>query len=269
MTEPFEADFAATALDPDEMFQANLPWFVNGTLDAKDKAEMEAYIQAHPTAVKQLAAYREFSAAVRDQSARSPAELPSFAQLEKKIISQRAQETPWTSPSLPSSDHLPPLGKQAAGSAESMTERNGFPRLPDKRHRTLWQTVGIWFGKSVVWPRLAGLAVLVALTVQAVLLGVLHGDLKTVIERESEVRASSATTAIGPFIRVAFQTEAQEIDLRVLLIGVGASYVSGPSQLGDYYLFVDRKYTEQAMNELRTSPLVRNAELVAKVPALD
>ncbi len=73
MTEPFEADFLATALDPDEIFQANLPWFVNGTLDAKEKAEMEDYIQAHPTAVKQLAAYREFSAAVRDQSARSPA----------------------------------------------------------------------------------------------------------------------------------------------------------------------------------------------------
>lgn len=269
MKETFADDPANDPLDPEETFQDNLPWYVNGTLDSTEKAAMEDYIRDHPLAAKELAAYRQFTEALQAQWSRLPDEIPSFDRLRDRIRSEQDNVTVQTPRSTTPSHESSVLASQMASGEELKTGLNDSERLPTKRHSTLWQRLERWLGTTVIWPRLAGAAALVVITVQTALLGVLHNDLRTVVEREAEFRTSSTATVIGPFIRVVFQAEAKEVDIRVLLIGIGASYVAGPSQLGDYYILVDRKYADQAVNQLRASPLVRNAESVTKVPALD
>ncbi len=211
-----------------ETFELNLPWFVNGTLDAAEAAEMQRYLEENPEAAKQLAAYREFSGAVSEEWQTSPEDLPAFARLSDRIrAGQRHPASTW------------------------------------------WQRLAGWFGGGSFFPRLAGAAAVVTIAVQAALLSVLHQDLARIEEREAQFRSTAGVAEVGPFIRVSFRPEAREMDTRMLLIGLGASYVGGPSQLGDYYVFVNREQADQAINHLRASHLVESVDLVAKVPKLD
>lgn len=209
-------------------FEVNLPWFVNGTLDPAEAAEMERHIAEHPEAAEQLAAYRRFSAAVAEQWRSVPGELPGFARVMDRI----------------------------------RTEQN-------QRGDTFWRRLSTWFGTGGIAPRLVGAAALVVVAVQAALIGVLHRDLRALETHYAQYRSSAGVAEVGPFIWVSFRPEATEFDIRMLLVGLGASYVGGPSQLGDYYVFVQREHADRAVERLNASHLVEAAALVAKVPTLE
>lgn len=115
--------------------------------------------------------------------------------------------------------------------------------------------------------RIAGVAALLLITVQGVWLGVMHRQIAGIEARQSEYRSSVGNAEIGPFIRVNFRPGTKEIDIRMLFIGLGATYVGGPSQLGDYYVFVPRDQIDRAAEQMRASQYVASASLVAKVPA--
>jgi hypothetical protein len=214
-----------------ETFEARLPWFVNGTLDAEAAAEMKRVIAADADTAAELRAYREFSEVLRNEWQPLPQEVPDFARLRTRIASER--------------------------------------RVRSGPSRPWWRRFAGWLAGSATVPRLAGVAALLVVAVQATVLAVLYGDLAVLEERASLYRSSAGATDVGPFIRVSFRAEAREMDTRMLLIGIGASYVGGPSQLGEYYVFVGRDQADQAIRILRASHLVDSVELVAKVPRLN
>lgn len=73
----------------------------------------------------------------------------------------------------------------------------------------------------------------------------------------SEIRSPSITPSqAGPFISVSFNPDAKESEIRTLLVGLGASFVDGPTQLGDYLLIVETGRTETVAEKLKQSPLV-------------
>jgi hypothetical protein len=85
----------------------------------------------------------------------------------------------------------------------------------------------------------------------------------------SNVRAGATRPAPpGPFIKVSFRTEAAEKDLRFLVVGLGATIVGGPTQLGDYYLFLEPGKTDWAAQQLRRSQFVDAVTVIAALPAV-
>jgi hypothetical protein len=93
-----------------------------------------------------------------------------------------------------------------------------------------------------------------------------------VVERDrdySDVRAGTTRPAPpGPFIKVSFRTDTTEKDLRFLVVGLGATIVGGPTQLGDYYLFLEPGKTDWAAQQLRQSQFVDAVTVIAALPAV-
>lgn len=83
-----------------------------------------------------------------------------------------------------------------------------------------------------------------------------YSGVRTMITRHSEA-----------FVRVAFRPETTENDLRTLVRSIDAEIVSGPSQIGDYYLVVPTKNVEAALKTLQSSPSVESAEVVRALPS--
>jgi hypothetical protein len=69
------------------------------------------------------------------------------------------------------------------------------------------------------------------------------------------------------FVRVTFKPESTEIDLRALLREVNAEIVSGPSQLGDYYLVVRAAGVQSVLTTLQANSNVESAEIVRELPS--
>lgn len=83
----------------------------------------------------------------------------------------------------------------------------------------------------------------------------------------SEIRSPSISPQVtGPFIKVSFNPEAKESEIRHLLVSLGASFVDGPSQLGDYILLVERDRTDSAAQQLKQSTIVQAVSIMATLP---
>jgi hypothetical protein len=115
-------------------------------------------------------------------------------------------------------------------------------------------------------PRVLGFASVALIATQFAFIGHL------VLERDreySDVRAGTTRPAApGPFIKVSFRPDTTEKDLRFVLVGVGATIVGGPSQLGDYYLFLEPAKTDWAAQQLRQSQFVDVVSVIATLPAV-
>ena len=210
-----------------EWFETNLPWYVNGTLDPGETAEMETYIAQHPEAAAQVESYRRFSESIAEQWQPVLGTTPGLAQALEKIRVEQA-------------------------------------RSPD----TLWQRLRDRLARIGITPGMAGAAAVVVIAVQAVFIGLLQRETRSPGADYSEFRSTPSNGAVGPFIRVSFRPETKEFDIRMLLVGLGATYVGGPSQLGDYYVFVPGDHVDRAVQQLNASHLVEGASVVAKVPPL-
>lgn len=211
-----------------ERFETNLPWFVNGTLDPGEAAEMEAYIAQHPEAAAQLETYRRFGESIAERWQPEPNATPGLAKALDKIRIEQATR-------------------------------------PD----TLWQRIWVKLGRIGITPGIAGAAAVVVIAVQAVFIAVLQHETRSPAADYSQFRSTPSNGAVGPFIRVSFRPETKEFDMRMLLVGLGATYVGGPSQLGDYYVLVPGDRVDRAVQQLNASHLVEGASLVGKVPPLN
>jgi hypothetical protein len=125
--------------------------------------------------------------------------------------------------------------------------------------RTLLQRL---LSPPLLKPMAAGAMAVLAL--QGVLLGAL------VEPRDGETSATRMVpmpmTDPGPFVKINFKPDAQESDIRMLLIEVQATLAAGPGQLGDYYLRVAEPRIAEATSRLAASPIVDGVAVVDALP---
>lgn len=82
----------------------------------------------------------------------------------------------------------------------------------------------------------------------------------------SAVRSVMGTEPALEFIRVMFRPDITEAELRESVHRIGAEIVAGPSQIGDYYLYVAPDLVSPQLNALRADPNIVSAEVVDELP---
>ncbi len=83
----------------------------------------------------------------------------------------------------------------------------------------------------------------------------------------SEIRSTTPPTLPGgPLFRVTFRPDATEHEIRTLLVSAGARIVSGPSQLGDYYIVLPAEQEAERAGALRHSDLIDTLEKATQLP---
>jgi anti-sigma-K factor RskA len=212
-------------------FDELLPFYVNGTLKAEERAEVEAWLRDHPKAEAELRWYQSLSAKLKEDV---PA-VSSEVGLERALQRIRAER-----PLLQAARRAPTpsLLERARGWLASLVPQNALR------------------------PVLAGALAVVA--VQVAVIGGLVGQR----DDSSEIRAlKAAVTEHGPYLKVNFKADAREADIRLLLVEVRGSLAGGPGQLGDYYLRVPETRFDESERKLKQSGIVEQVAVVDALPA--
>ena len=102
--------------------------------------------------------------------------------------------------------------------------------------------------------------------IQAGLISTLMVGNETQEPEYARTRAIVAPVLEGPFLKVNFNPDARESDMRFALVSVGATLVDGPSQLGDYFIKVPAADIEAASKQLESSGLVESISVVPSLP---
>lgn len=213
-----------------------LSWYVNGTLTGAERDRVELALRDDPRARALL----EWEKSLR----RSVQNDPQFDVAEDRGLSkvmQRIKAEARTAPSPPASPRRTRANSTSGENALTARFRE-------------------WFRWS---PALA-----LACGVVAVQFGII-AHMTTLRGEESEYAGVRSVKARhqDAFVRVSFKPETTEIDLRALLREVNAEIVSGPSQLGDYYLVVSAAGAPSALATLQGSANVESAEIVRELPS--
>lgn len=208
-----------------------LPWYVNGTLSSSETSELEASLDDHPAYRAHLAFYENLRAAVKN-------------------------DAPEVSPDVGLNRALKLIATDGTAHAETRLAQD-----KSREKRGWWQRLlGDGFR-----PQYAYTLGALVIALQTGVIGYFVADRESAF---SETRArATVPAAIGPFIKASFKPDAKEAEVRFLLVGLGASIVGGPSQLGDYYLFLDAKRTDWAAQQLRQSPIIDAITVIATLPA--
>lgn len=221
-----------TSKDQDR-FDALLPWYVNGTLMNGDRTWMDEFVRLHPEAASELRMQQMLQATLHEEAAAIPAHIGFDTLMQRVRQERRAAAAPG------------PLA-----------------RLND--------TLGRFFGGFQLTPALA--TAFAVIVVQAGVIGTLmlgsgtqEGELAPEYARMRSIEAP-ATVLEGPFLKINFNPDARESDLRFALVSVGGTLVSGPSQLGDYFVKVPAARIEAVSSQLQSSGLVESIEVVQSLP---
>lgn len=125
-----------------------------------------------------------------------------------------------------------------------------------------------WFSGPIarfIGPPALALACTVVAVQFAVIVQIWPG--KDATEGYSEIRSVSARgQKFDSFLRVAFRPDAREANLRALLREVRAEVVAGPSQIGDYYIVVDKENVQAALGILQASAFIESVEVTHELP---
>lgn len=214
-------------------FDELLPFYVNGTLAAAERAWVDDYLREHPRATAQLDWYRSLEAKLREDA----------PPVSSEIGMERALRRIRTEGPAP----------QAARPAETPS---------------LLARLGDWLGSLVPQPMLrpafAGALGVVAL--QAVLIAGLVAQRNE--DDTSELRAIQGNVVEkGPYLKLNFKADAREADMRLLLVEVQGSLAAGPGQLGDYYVRVPESQLQGITEKVKASPIVDAVAVVDGLPA--
>jgi hypothetical protein len=205
-----------------------LAWYVNGTLAGTERDRVESALQTEAGSSSLLAWERAVQSAVKND--------PAFDIAPDRGLYQTMQRI-----------HAEAKPKGAA------------PRVARQG----------WFfsyAKKLQWsPALA-----LACGVVAVQFAVI-AQMWTAKGEDSEYAGVRAVDTRAPvtdsFIRITFKPESTEKDLNMLLRTIRAEIVAGPSQLGDYYLLLEKSDAQGALTLLQNSANVESAEIVNALPA--
>jgi hypothetical protein len=223
-----------THMSHPENFTEWLPWYVNGTLNAKDRAAMDAYLATSPLARDEVQYYERMTATMQRRAENIPADIGLAQTLQRIKVSPKAQTAP------PAAQHV----------QSDTDEQNWFQRL---------------LGGGWMKPALGcAMAVIVA---QGVLL-VQQRD-EAIVYRGKPSTTDVKTTGIkaeAAYLRVIFKPNATEGELRLLLASTNAWIAGGPGQSGEYYLRFTPDQVQGAMDQLRTSGLVSEATPANQLP---
>jgi hypothetical protein len=209
-----------------------LAWYVNGTLAGADRDQVEAALQQDPAASELLAWERSVQDATKSD--------PLFDIAPDRGLHQVMQRIRADAKSKPA--------------AVAATRKVQAGWLAGFKERFRWS------------PALAFACTLVA--VQFVVIA----QMWSARDEESEfaaVRALEARkqAAADAFIHVAFKPESTEGEVSTLLRTLHAEIVAGPSQLGDYYLLLDKLAVQDALYALQNNASIESAEIVNALPA--
>jgi anti-sigma factor RsiW len=219
-----------------ERFAELLPWYVNGTLSEADRQWVEAYLKENPKARAELDWFRSLQQGIEESAPKVPATIG----LTKTMALIRGDQ--------------PTLMERIMGFFGGMF---ATPAAAGRAGRA-------GGGALSLRPALA-IALVVAVVVQAGIIASMFGSRGG--DQAAMMRAGSTVPAEeGPVLKLAFVPDAKEADLRLLLVGVQGTIVSGPGQLGDYYVRVPAGKEADAQKQLAASPLVQSAEIVPGLP---
>jgi hypothetical protein len=210
-------------------FDELLPFYVNGTLTADDRAWIEHYLREHPLAANELNWLRSVQATTRDEVVPASSEV-GLERAMQRIRAERTQPAP------------------AAATSFIQRARHWASRL---------------LPQPMLKPALAGALAVIAL--QAVVITTMVGER----EETDPIRALPpvGTTEQPAFVKVNFRPDATEADIRMLLIDVQANIASGPGQLGDYYVRVPAWQVDAVQAMLGASAIVEGVAVVDAPPA--
>ncbi|HUG22728.1 hypothetical protein [Piscinibacter sp.] len=213
-------------------FDELLPFYVNGTLPQADRAWVDGYLREHPSAGAELNWHGSLQSRLREDV---PA-VSSEVGLERAMRRIRGEEP------------VPQGVRHAA-----------VPSLP-KRLRDWFASV---VPQPVLRPAFAG-----ALAVVALQTAVIVGMVMEPADDTSELRAIQQASVAdqGPYLKVNFDADAREADIRLLLVEVNGSLAAGPGQLGDYYVRVPAERLAAITHRLKASEIVDGVAVVDALP---
>lgn len=81
-------------VERDPEIEALLPWYLNGTLAAEERAQVEAYLAERPEAAEELALLQRMRSEVRAQQPGGPGEL-GLRRLLKSVRAERREPARW------------------------------------------------------------------------------------------------------------------------------------------------------------------------------
>lgn len=211
-------------------FLAALPWCVNGTINERERAWVEGYLQCHPQAAEDLALDRGIVQSLQARVAQLPADV-GLESLMRQVHAEQASAQP----------------------AQRIAARGRGG--PAAWLRAWWSEPGAM--------RFAGAMAVVA--VQAAVIGVLLLD-----EPAQTVQWRSPAGAPAAALRIAFDARATEQSIREALQAAGVRLAHGPNQLGEYWAVPVRGTLQEALAALERSPVVASALVDhAGIPAGD
>ena len=201
-----------------------LPWYVNGTLEGNELADVEAHLEDCASCRSELAREQQLAAGVRRSEEMSFSYERAFERLTRRLDAEPVGE----------SRRLP-------------REANGWGVARARRA----------LGGLAPATRLALVAQAAAIVV--LLLMVARAD-----EPRGEFRTLSAPTTLGSvslsLLRVVFVEDAQESEIRALLQEIDGLFVDGPTSFGVYTIAIKDEQNAPAIGVLRDSDLVAFAE---------
>lgn len=211
-------------------FDELLPWYVNGTLAQDDRMWVDEFMRRHPDAASEFRMQQMLRTTLHENAAAIPADI-GLDTLLKRVRQER----------------------RAAPSTGLLARLN--------------EMLGRFFAGFLLTPATAtAFAVIVA---QAGVIGVLlTGGEQDAAPEYARMRAIEGPAAAleGPFLKINFDSNARESDLRFALISVGGTLVAGPSQLGDYFVKVPAARIAAASDQLRANALVESVVVVESLP---
>jgi hypothetical protein len=228
-----------TQMSHPEQFTEWLPWYVNGTLNAKDRAAMDAYLAKSPLARDEVQYYERLAATMKRRAENIPADIGLAQTLQRIKVSPKAEAAP-------------PTARRAKPNAPDTDEQNWFQRLLS----------GGWMKPALG----CAAAVIVA---QGVLL-VQQRDEAIVYRGKPSITdvKTSGVKAEAAYLRVVFKPNATEGELRLLLASTNAWIAGGPGQSGEYYLRFTPDQIQGAMDALKASGLVSEAAPASQLPEM-
>jgi hypothetical protein len=207
-----------------EQLQEMLPWYVNETLPAQLRSEIDRALAGDAESRDVLAFLKDVRTAMRlDRTSFN--EQASLAGLLARVGAQ-------------------PVPAVVRGSSSSGLHS--------------WISALLEFFQ----PKLAVAAAVIL--AQALVIGGLVYRAQTPVYSEVRSQDPGVTASTGPVFRVTFRPDARESEIRKLLISAGARIVSGPTQLGDYYLTLQLDNRAQALG---TSTLVDSIKRLDQLPS--
>jgi hypothetical protein len=220
-----------------EQIEQWIPWYVNGTLGANERAEMDRYLATNQEARAEVALFAKAAAAMKASAERVPADIGLQSVLARIQADKIAKNV-----AASSATTKPTLAKAPAANA-----KRGF-----------LQSLTGWLSAS--WAQPALVAALAVIGVQSFML---FGGGKDEMQMRGNTPTPAATSATpgkaaidSAYLRVMFKATATEGEIRVLLGGNGAHFASGPGESGEYLVVVPSKDAMRTLDTFKKSNVI-------------